>query len=365
MKKWGEENDKKEIIENYMLCNIDFVNLLFSTIRVSAATKTSVNKVDKNFDLVSKIYSSQSSQSEKINFIESRLNSNSKTVSKTTFNEFDMCKAEDASKGLLPNEKGSKVGLYIQRMRDLSKQSDSSLLSMGIEKNRIQAIHIAGEDLDSISSQNISSLANLISSQISALSLSSATCTVYASLDGYFYDEPYMGKTFKTQVYVTSGWNWNQAPLIGDDDAFANAWASATKLQLYKTEDGATYYDSDSNQYVSETDHSSEAFSRAGGNLSGEYFSFDGSTLYGSNQYKQGLYKYPKTGYSMNVLVSTDFYVGSLTYHSEYTHSLSPITPSISIGIDGGISLGFAYGAVSSPIPKTYMWTKSDYNPNY
>lgn len=355
---------KKNLIKLVSLVSLFLLTFSFSTINVSATTKSTSITKDKNFIKISRIYSSQSSQNEKIAFINSKLESNSSSISTTTINEFALCQAIDKKNGILPNQIGSKVGQYIQRIKELSKKDSTSLQSMGITPNRIQAIRIASSELLNTDAKNNISTSSLTPSEILELSLSSATCTLFKSLDGYFYDQSYDGNKFKTQVYVTTGWKWNQSPLIGITDGFANAWSSATNLQLYKTFDGASYYDEDTDNYIEDTDYSSNAFNNRAGQLNGESFNFDMSTMYNSDGNRL-YYEYAKSGYSMNILVSTDFYVGSLSYNSEYTHSLSPISPSISIGVGGGISLSYTYSVTSSQVQNTYFIQKSDYNPNY
>lgn len=90
-----------------------------------------------------KLYSSESSPEERAEFIKSRLDSGDDNVISTTVNELDLYKSVDKSKGISPNQDGSKVKAYLERIKELSTKDRAELQAMGFSDTRIDAIKSA------------------------------------------------------------------------------------------------------------------------------------------------------------------------------------------------------------------------------
>ncbi|MEG1285335.1 MAG: hypothetical protein RSD22_06345 [Romboutsia sp.] len=315
--------------------------LSIQTSNVYASTKTEVD--------VDKLYLSESSPAERSEFINSRLNSGDDNVTITTVNEFDLCKSIDKSRGILPNQDGSQTKAYLERIQELSTKDKSELANMGFSDVRIQAIQSAQNS--SFNSKKLNSTVDSITSLIATSA--GTTCNLYMILDGYFYDHSFNGSKYKTLAYVTTGWNWSGMPLWTYDDGFATAWSSSTNLQLCQTSSAAEYYATNTNTYKYEDSYSKQAWNNRPVGLNGTSFEFQLGKSSGYN-----IYEYAKSGYSMNALMSTDFYVGSFTNSILYAHAYTTVSPSFSISGEGKIDAGWSFEKVSETFPRTTLFEK-------
>lgn len=330
-------------------------SILLSTILVDStpvrAEADSSQSSQTSLDELQRIYSSQSTPDERIQYMNA-INQSNINIDQTTISEFELCEATDQRKGLLPNQEGSMVGKYIQVIKDLSKKDTSELSNAGFTEDRIQSIKNASDNFPDIASTDISSLTPI---QTAALASTSANVKVEVHLDGMYYNMMYCGNKYATQVYIISEFHWNKQPFFNMTDTFVNSWKSGSTFELLLTIDGVDIYDVGTGKLIKEVNHSNEAYNSAPhGSLNGEEFSFplsDGTRL---------CHEFPKSGYSMNVLVSSSN-VPMFSYYVVYSHTYISIQPDISIGEDGSLSYGLGYSLASEQTPKRALFLYSEY----
>ncbi len=309
------------------------LSLTAQTSKASAASPSTLSSSE-----LEKLFSSESTAEERSNYIDSLWSSDDPNITRYTVNEFDLCKSSDEANGLSPNEDGSLVKSYIEKIQELSKKEISELKEMGLDDNRINAIK---EQAPLINMNRDNSKVSL-HTELAARS-TGATCSVITYPAGYLYDQTYQGTKYKTVAHISNSWRWDACPMFGYTDAFITTWTAATNLQLAGTTCGAEYHSLPGQSYLYETSYSAEAWNNRTENLNGTSFKFPMAKSDG-NRFTE----FAKTGYALNTIVSTDFYVGSYTSSIAYAHSHSTLDPSFSIDASGSVDLGFAYEKVST-----------------
>ncbi|MEG1482931.1 MAG: hypothetical protein RSA57_03935 [Cetobacterium sp.] len=329
-------------LKSSFLCCIVFIVMIFTK-------ATNVYASDENYGDLERIFSNESTAEEKRQFIETTINSPDSNISIETYNEFELCVIDDNQNKILLNQQGSKANNYLQRIKELSHLDISELRSLGFSEERINAIR-SFENLTRTRDINVLNPVAILTA-----TRASATCTVYSNLAGYRYDHTYANKSYKTLAYVSNGWEWSSCPVFGYKDSFAAGWSSSTNLQLLFVNSGAEYYGYSSNKLYGEDNYSTQSWNDRPGNLNGMYFKFP---LSKSSTNSDIVDLYAKTGYSMNVLMSTDYYVSSFTHNVKYSHSSLNLVPTLTIGSNGLITPTGAFALASTDYPLTKIFYK-------
>ncbi|MDF2883731.1 MAG: hypothetical protein K0R54_4295 [Clostridiaceae bacterium] len=326
---------------------------IMGTTSVFANENVSKTK-DNYYDKISRIYSNKSTQKEKIDYINLKINNPNKNVIKIS--EFNLYKRIDKQKGILPTQKNSMVRKYLDSIKNLSNKNINELKQLGYSDTRIKLL------------KESSSLISKNSSQLKAISLNSnildevgSIVTVSATLDGYYHDTAYSPTSpiFKTLIYVAYQWKWSEAPIVRDNDGFAVAFNTNNNLQIYYTNDGVGYYNAIDNSFYKDIDYSVQASNSESSNKNGLYFSFP-MGLNSDTLYKK---KYSLDGYSLNVLVNNNSYVDEFNISGLYAHSLDTTNPEFLLD-NNGVQVSTKYSQVSTLYSTSKDFKYSDFDPN-